>query len=124
METRVTRFGEIPWHTPVPRREDIDHDHEPADDEAGRKFLVDGEEGFYVQTVRVPAGFEAPLHRHSHAEVFMVVAGSCVFNGEDMGPLDSVVVRRDEDYGFRAGPQGVTFVVTRGGLADYREATE
>jgi hypothetical protein len=116
------RFDDVRWHVPVSDRADIDWDHEPGDDEAGRKFLVDGEGGFYVQAVRIPAGFTAPLHRHSHAEVFMVVAGSCSFDGEAMGPLDCTVVEAEQDYTFTAGADGVTFVVTRQAVATYAEA--
>jgi hypothetical protein len=117
------RFDDVPWHVPVSKREDIDWDHVPGDEEAGRKFLVEGEGGFYVQAVRVPAGFAAPVHRHSHAEVFMVVRGSCAFNGEDMGPLDCTVVEAGKDYTFTAGPDGVVFMVTRQAIASYVEAT-
>lgn len=116
------RFDEVPWHVPVSERGDIDWDHEPGPDEAGRKFLVDGEGGFYVQAVRIPPGFTAPLHRHSHPEVFMVVQGSCTFDGARMGPLDCTVVEAGQDYTFTAGPDGVVFVVTRHAIASYSEA--
>lgn len=117
----MTTFEEIRWHVPVSKREDIDWDHVPADDEAGRKFLVEGAGGFWVQAVRIPAGFTAPPHRHSHAEVFMVVAGTCDFGGTPMGPLDTQVVEADSDYSFTSGPEGVTFIVTRQAQASYSE---
>lgn len=117
----MKRFDEVAWHVPVSRREDVDYGYVPGDDEAGRKFLVEGEGGFYLQAVRVPAGFSAPVHRHSHPEVFMVVAGSCTFNGEAMGPLDCTVVEGGTDYSFTAGDAGVTFMVTRTGIASYSE---
>lgn len=119
----ITRYSDVAWHVPVSRREDIDWDHVPGADEAGRKFLVDGAGGFYVQAVRVPPDFTAPVHRHSHPEVFMVVAGSCSFNGETMGPLDCALVEAEQDYGFTSGPEGVTFVVTRQAIATYAEAS-
>lgn len=118
----MRKFDDIEWHVPVSNRDDIDWSHVPGPDEAGRKFLVDGEGGFYVQAVRIPPGFTAPVHRHSHAEVFMVVAGECTFDGERMGPLDSTVVEAGTDYTFTAGPEGVTFVVTRQAIATYAEA--
>lgn len=116
------RFDDVPWHVPVSDRADIDWDHVPGPDEAGRKFLVDGEGGFYVQAVRIPPGFTAPVHRHSHAEVFMVVQGDCTFDGAPMGPLDCTVVEAGQDYTFTAGPGGVVFVVTRQAIASYSEA--
>lgn len=118
----IQRFDDVPWHEPVSRREDVDFDTEPPDGEPGRKFLVDGEGGFYVQAVRVPAGFTAPVHSHSHPEVFMVVAGACTFNDEPMGALDCVVVDAGSDYTFTAGPDGVMFMVTRQAIASYAEA--
>ena len=116
------KFDEVKWHVPVSNRADIDWDHVPGDDEAGRKFLVEGQGGFWVQAVRVPAGFTAPVHRHSHAEVFMVVQGDCTFNGEPMGPLDCTVVEAGSDYTFTGGPNGVVFMVTRQAVASYAEA--
>jgi mannose-6-phosphate isomerase-like protein (cupin superfamily) len=122
-EGGVKRFDDVAWHVPVSDRADIDWDREPGDGEAGRKFLVDGEGGFYVQAVRVPPDFTAPLHHHSHPEVFMVVRGSCTFNGEAMGPLDSTVVEAGTDYTFTSGPEGVVFMVTRQAIASYAEAS-
>ena len=118
----IQRFDDVSWHVPVSRREDVDFDTEPPDAEPGRKFLVDGPGGFYVQAVRVPAGFTAPVHSHSHPEVFMVVAGTCTFNGEPMATLDCTVVEVGTDYSFTAGPDGVTFMVTRQAITSYTEA--
>jgi hypothetical protein len=120
----MRKFDDIAWHVPTSKREDVDYDYVPGPDEAGRKFLVEGEGGFWMQAVRIPPNFEAPVHRHSHAEVFMVVAGECSFNGETMGPLDSTVVEGDTDYSFTAGPDGVTFMVTRLAIASYTEPGE
>jgi hypothetical protein len=52
----------------------------------------------------------------------MVVAGTCTFNDEPMGALDCVVVEANTDYTFTAGPDGVTFIVTRQAIASYAEA--
>ena len=120
--SHIQRFDEIPWHVPAPRRKETDLDTPPAPGQPGRKFLVEGGGGFYVQAVRLPPHAEAPRHHHDQAEVFLVVEGACRFNGEPMGPLDSVVVEAGEDYGFVAGGEGVTFLVTRGAVAEYREA--
>jgi quercetin dioxygenase-like cupin family protein len=117
----MMKFSEVDWHVPTSDRKDIDWTYVPGPDEAGRKFLVEGEGGFWVQAVRIPPGFAAPLHRHNHAEVFMVVDGTCTFSGEPMGPLDSTVVEAGTDYSFTAGPDGVTFMVTRQAVATYSE---
>ena len=95
--------------------------------EAGRKgvartFLAQGDGGFYSQVVRLPPGFEAPEHSHDHAEIFMVLEGSCRFDGEPMGRFDMVVVAADEPYGFVAGPEGLSFLVVRQGAAKFAAA--
>ena len=115
------RYDDIAWHVPTNTRAELDLADEPPDGEPGRKFLVDGEAGFYVQTVRVPPGFEAPAHHHDHPEVFMVVRGSCTFNDRPMDPLDVTVVEAGEPYRFVAGPDGVQFLVTRHAVATFVE---
>lgn len=112
-------YDDIHWHVPPEDPADLDLEQVASVGEPGRKFLVDGDAGFYVQTVRLPAGFEAPVHRHSHAEVFMVLEGSCVFEGERMDRFDVTVVEAGESYGFTAGPDGVQFLVTRQGKATF-----
>jgi hypothetical protein len=57
-----------------------------------------------------------------HAEIFLVIEGDCSFNGESMNARDCTVVEAGQDYSFKAGPQGVTFLVTRQGAASYQEA--
>ena len=110
---KFTEYDAVAWHVPPTDAADLDLDTPPADGEPGRKFLVEGEGGFYVQTVRIPPDFDAPVHHHDHAEVFMVLAGSCTFNRRRLGPLDLAVVEPGEPYGFTAGPDGVQFLVTR-----------
>ena len=115
------RYNDIGWHVPTSSRDELDLTDEPPAGEPGRKFLVDGEAGFYVQAVRIPPNFEAPDHHHDRSELFMVVDGTCTFNGEAMGPLDVTVVEPGESYGFVAGPGGVTFLVTRHDVATFVE---
>lgn len=119
--TTIHRFADIRWHVPPANAADLDVDTEAPADGPGRKFLAQGEGGFWTQMVRIPAGFTAPEHAHDHAEVFMVTAGDCHFNGELMRPLDLTVVEADEPYSFTAGPEGVQFLVVRGDKAAYIE---
>ena len=92
---------------------DLDLDTEAPEDVPGRKFLARGAGGFYSQIVRIPPGFVGPAHAHDHAEIFLVLAGSCRFNGTELAPFDSTVVDAMEEYGFEAGPDGVQFLVVR-----------
>jgi quercetin dioxygenase-like cupin family protein len=111
--TTIHRFDRIHWHVPPTDPAELDLEAEAPPDAPGRKFLAQGDGGFYTQVVRIPPRFDAPVHRHDHAEVFMVLAGSCTFNGEPMSRFDLTVVEADEPYGFVAGDDGVQFLVVR-----------
>ena len=117
--TTIHHFADIHWHVPPTDPADLDLDTEAPVDGPGRKFLAQGEGGFWTQMVRIQPHFEAPVHAHSHAEVFMVTAGSCTFNGTPMQPLDLTVVEANEPYSFTAGAEGVQFLVVRGAKASF-----
>jgi mannose-6-phosphate isomerase-like protein (cupin superfamily) len=111
--TSIHRFADLAWHVPTSDPDELDLDTPAPDDAPGRKFLAQGTGGFFTQVVRIPPGFDAPRHAHDHAEVFMVLEGSCLFNGEPMGRFDMTVVEAHEPYAFVAGPNGVQFLVVR-----------
>lgn len=112
-------FEAVVWHEPTPDRADVQRDQPVGSDVPGRKFLVEGDAGFHTQTVRIPPDFEAPAHHHDHAELFMVLEGSCLFNSTQMNRYDTMVVEPGESYGFTAGSDGVTFLVTRQAIATF-----
>jgi len=116
---RVYRFDEAEWHVPVAEGTDPQAAAEAGRKGTRRRFLAQGDNGFYAQVVEMPPGFEAPAHSHSHAEVFMVLEGSCTMNGDPMGPQDMTVVPAGASYGFTAGPEGLRFLVVRTGEASY-----
>ncbi len=118
----IYRFEDAEWHVPVSPGTDPDQAAEAGRRGAGRKLLAQGDGGFYSQVVRLPPGFAAPEHSHDHAEIFMVLEGSCRFDGEPMGRFDMVVVAADEPYGFVAGPEGLSFLVVRQGAAKFAAA--
>jgi quercetin dioxygenase-like cupin family protein len=72
--------------------------------------------------VKLPPGFAAPAHSHDHAEVFMVLEGSCEFDGEPMARFDLTVVEANQPYGFTAGPDGLSFLIVRQGAASFAVA--
>jgi mannose-6-phosphate isomerase-like protein (cupin superfamily) len=115
----IHHFDRIPWHVPPADASRLDLDTEAPPDAPGRKFLAQGEGGFYTQVVRIPPKFDAPVHHHDHAEVFMVLDGSCSFNGEPMARFDLTVVDAGEPYGFVAGDDGVQFLVVRRARAQF-----
>lgn len=86
---------------------------------ARRKFLARGEGGFYSQYSVFPAGFTVPMHSHDHDEMIVVLDGEATMldGGPTLGAHDSVVLRGGHEYGFTAGPDGLTFVTIRTGPA-------
>src|SRR5687768_3432346 len=116
---RIYQFDEIDWHVPVSQGTDPDEAAEAGRQGAGRKFLAQGDSGFYAQIVRIPANFDAPVHSHDHSEVFVVLEGSCVFDGQPMQAKDMTVVAANQPYGFVAGPEGLQFLIVRNGEASF-----
>lgn len=83
---------------------------------AKRKMLAQGETGIYVQYSEIPPGWRIEPHTHSHDEVIMLLAGSCqIDNGEHMTAKDAVCLGANVEYGFTAGPEGMTFLTIRAG---------
>jgi quercetin dioxygenase-like cupin family protein len=121
MTRHVYRFDDIEWHAPAGKGTDPAAAEAAAALGVGRKYLAQGDGGFYTQVVRFPPGFEAPVHSHDHSEVFMVLEGSCRFDGAPMQRFDSTVVEANQPYGFVAGPDGLSVLVTRQGEAAFHE---
>jgi quercetin dioxygenase-like cupin family protein len=119
MSRHIYRFQDAEWHVPVAPGTDPEAAAAAGREGARRRFLAQGDAGFYTQVVRMPPGFEAPVHSHDHAEVFMVLEGSCTFDGQPMGRHDLTVVAANEPYGFTAGPEGLSFLVVRNGAAAF-----
>jgi mannose-6-phosphate isomerase-like protein (cupin superfamily) len=122
MTRTIHRFGDVDWHTPMSPGADPGQAADAAARGAGRKLLAQGEQGFYAQVVKIPPNFEAPVHSHDHAEVFMVLEGACEFDGQPMDRFDLTVVAAHEPYGFKAGPDGLNFLVVRTGQASFAAA--
>jgi hypothetical protein len=121
-DRNIYRFDLMDWHVPVAPGTDAADAAAAGDQGAGRKLLAQGDQGFYVQIVQIPPAFEAPSHAHDHPEVFMVLEGSCTFDGEPMARYDMTVVPERGVYSFTAGPDGVRFLVVRNGAASYAKA--
>jgi quercetin dioxygenase-like cupin family protein len=121
MSDSIYRFSEIDWHVPIAEGTDLAAAEAAGKLGAGRKFLAQGDSGFYAQVVRIPPNFTAPEHSHDHPEIFMVLQGSCTMRGESMGERDMAVIPANGAYGFTAGPEGVEFLVVRTGKARYAD---
>lgn len=86
---------------------------------ARRKFLAQGEGGFFSQISWFPAGYTVPPHSHSHDELIMVLDGSLTVlgGGRTLHAFDSMVLEGGQEYGFAAGPDGLTFTTIRFGAS-------
>ena len=85
---------------------------------ARRKYTARGQGGFFSQVSWFPAGYVVPPHTHSHDELIMVLEGSLtIIDGPTLKQFDSVAIEGGTEYGFTAGPDGLTFSTTRFGEA-------
>jgi quercetin dioxygenase-like cupin family protein len=86
---------------------------------AKRKFLAQGQGGFYSQLSVFPSGYTVPMHRHDHDEMIVVLEGAATMleGGPTLTVHDSMVLHGGYAYGFTAGPEGLTFLTIRTGAA-------
>jgi quercetin dioxygenase-like cupin family protein len=86
---------------------------------AKRKFLAQGQGGFHSQYSVFPPGYPVPRHSHDHDEMIVVLDGGCTLldDGPTLGAHDSMVLLAGYEYGFTAGPDGMTFLTIRTGKA-------
>jgi len=91
---------------------------------ARRKFLARGEGGFHSQYSEFPGGYTVPLHSHDHDELIVVLDGGCTMlgDGPTLGRFDSMVLTAGHEYGFTAGPDGMTFMTIRTGRSETKLA--
>ena len=84
---------------------------------ARRKRMVTGQAGYFMNHSVMPAGFEVPMHSHDHNELIVVVAGGCTMlgDGTELAANDAMVFTAGHEYGFRCGPDGMTFLTIRTG---------
>lgn len=102
---RLYRFDDFPWLTA------------PGEDRRGMrgKRPVWGDGGFFVQHVEMAPGHVVRAHSHSHAELFVVLAGGARFDdGATVVAGDTAVIDADTVYAFTVGPDGMTFLIVRG----------
>jgi quercetin dioxygenase-like cupin family protein len=122
-DTTTYRFADVDWHIPVSPGLDPELAAEAGRQGVRRKLLAQGDSGFYSQIVQIPPHFETPAHSHDHAEIFMVLDGSCTVNGEQLAAYDMTVIPAGVEYGFVSGADGLRFLVVRGGAAGFSSAS-
>jgi hypothetical protein len=118
-EPTYFRLDEVPW--PDETRTNAPRELVEAARRQGakRKFLARGEGGFHSQYSVFPAGYTVPLHSHDHDEMIVLLDGSCTMlgGGPTLDAHDSMVLRGGHEYGFTAGPAGMTFLTIRTGAS-------
>lgn len=117
MNPKYYHFDSTPWVDEAAKKGVPKEVYEAAQKAgARRKMLANGETGIYVQYSDLPPGWRIEPHSHSHDEVIMLLAGSCVIDGgEEMHAKDAICLKGGFEYGFTAGKDGMSFLTIRGG---------
>ena len=118
----VIKYDEVPWDKPRrPAGELTGLMKKAAEAGAGRKKVITGQAGFYMNRSVMPPGFRVPVHSHSHDEFFVVMEGGCTFDdGIVLGKGDCIVFDAGYRYGFTCGPEGMDFMTIRTGEATFQ----
>ena len=113
---RFFLVDEIPWPESEPADTPAELVEEAKRLGARRKFLARGEGGFWSQISEFPPGYTVPMHSHGHDEMIVVLEGGCdlLGDGPSLVANDSMVLLANYEYGFTAGPDGMTFLTIRG----------
>lgn len=59
---------------------------------------------------QVPANAVAAVHCHEEDEIMYILAGEMVLGNRSLGPGSSMFIAANTKYGFRAGPDGLSFL--------------
>ena len=118
------RLDDVPWPDETTSGAPRELVEEAQRQGATRTFLARGEGGYHSQYSVFPAGYTVPMHSHDHDEMIVLLDGSCTMlgGGPTLAAHDSMVLRGGYEYGFTAGPDGMTFLTIRTGPATTRVA--
>jgi len=117
----------LPWEPPRPRpggppksEAELTRQAE-ASGGVEEKWLVYPEPGsdrFPISIVRFPPNFVFPNHWHTDGEFIMILKGSAVFGGQEIGPGAMAYNDARTIYGAEAaGPEGCEFLMIRRAFA-------
>jgi hypothetical protein len=65
---------------------------------------------------------ELGLHYHDEDEIIVVTGGEIILGPRSYGPGTAIAIARNTRYGFRTGPEGMTFINFRASHPFYRTA--
>jgi hypothetical protein len=78
------------------------------------RLLNSGEEsGPYAHMSSWPAGSSSTRHSHTQDEIMTVLDGSAVFEGASYPAGTVIMIPAHHVYQFKAGENGLTFMITR-----------
>jgi quercetin dioxygenase-like cupin family protein len=83
-----------------------------------RSFFPVGDETLELFEVELEPGAEVQPHAHSTSEIIFVTYGELHLGAQLAGAGAAILVEANTLYGFRAGPDGATFLNFRGDLGD------
>jgi hypothetical protein len=66
--------------------------------------------GMHIGVVEFAPGLPSPLHSHSDNCVYYVERGSLIMGNREIGPGEGFLTRKDQPYGFVAGPDGARII--------------
>ena len=78
------------------------------------------EDGLCAFIMNFAPGFETELHSHSEDEVMYVLDGEIRMGRRVMGPQSILLIRKDSQYKFSVGDEGVRFLNIRPGSTKYQ----
>jgi quercetin dioxygenase-like cupin family protein len=79
-----------------------------------RRFFPAEGEGLELFEVEFQPDAIVQAHAHSASEIIYVTRGELVLGARRCGPGSAIYIDADTLYGFRAGPEGATFLNFRG----------
>ena len=79
-------------------------------------------DGICVFIMNFEPGFATELHSHSEDEVMYVLEGEMRMDDQVMGPESILLIRKNSEYKFTAGDEGVRFLNIRPGTTTYQPA--
>jgi quercetin dioxygenase-like cupin family protein len=79
-----------------------------------RRFFPDSDEELELFEIELEPDTEVQAHAHSSSEIIYVTRGALVLGAQECGPGSAIFIGADTLYGFRAGPEGASFLNFRG----------
>ena len=111
---RIKEVGSVPWTVTLDNGERAELDERPTDRGASRHSHPGSETELYLHENTCPPNVEVDVHVHRTDEIIYVTAGELHLGARVLKAGDSVYIPGNTLYGFRSGPEGLSFLNFRG----------